>query len=66
MASSTNTTALPEPKDLSYHFSRTTKNRAQSQMKAFYKYFSIPGIGNLAGGERPARRWSNEYGGGEC
>jgi site-specific recombinase XerD len=40
----------PAPKDLSYHYSRVTKNRAASKMKQFYKYFSIPGIGNLAGG----------------
>ncbi|KAG9792199.1 aromatic amino acid aminotransferas-like protein, partial [Aureobasidium melanogenum] len=40
----------PEPKDLSYHYSRVTQNRAPSKMKQFYKYFFIPGIGNLAGG----------------
>lgn len=38
------------PKDLSYHYSRVTKARAASKMKDFYKYFFIPGIGNLAGG----------------
>ena len=41
---------LPAPVDLSHHFSRVTKNRAASNVKDFYKYFSIPGIGNLAGG----------------
>lgn len=40
----------PAPKDLSYHYSRVTRNRNASKMKQFYKYFSIPGIGNLAGG----------------
>ena len=40
----------PEPKDLSHHLSRSTKSRGASSMKAFYKYFSIPGIGQLAGG----------------
>lgn len=40
----------PAPKDLSYHYSRVTKNRAASKMKQFYQYFFIPGIGNLAGG----------------
>jgi DNA-binding transcriptional MocR family regulator len=41
---------LPEPVDLTHHLSRTTKNRVQSNVKAFYKYFMIPGIGQLAGG----------------
>ncbi|KAI9795786.1 MAG: hypothetical protein M1833_006807 [Piccolia ochrophora] len=38
------------PLDLSHHISRTTKKRGNSLIKDFYKYFSIPGIGNLAGG----------------
>jgi len=41
---------LPKPKDLWYHLSRSTQGRAQSNIKAFYKYFAIPGIGQLAGG----------------
>ncbi|KAI9803801.1 MAG: hypothetical protein M1825_001681 [Sarcosagium campestre] len=40
----------PLPKDLSHYFSDSTNNRKESQIKEFYKYFSIPGIGNLAGG----------------
>ena len=40
----------PPPKDLSHHLSRSTKSREASSIKAFYKYFSIPGIGQLAGG----------------
>lgn len=40
----------PEPKDLSHHLSRATKARVASSMKAFYKYFQIPGVGQLAGG----------------
>ncbi|KAI9820492.1 MAG: hypothetical protein M1826_000891 [Phylliscum demangeonii] len=40
----------PAPLDLSHHFSRTTLNRKESSIKEFYKYFAIPGIGNLAGG----------------
>jgi DNA-binding transcriptional MocR family regulator len=40
----------PPPKDLSHHLSRSTKSRGASSMKAFYKYFLIPGIGQLAGG----------------
>ncbi|KAK4542282.1 hypothetical protein LTR36_006935 [Oleoguttula mirabilis] len=40
----------PAPKDLSHHLSRVTKNRQASSMKQFYKYFAIPGIGQLAGG----------------
>ncbi len=39
------------PLDLSHHFSKTTRNRKESAIKDFYKYFSIPGIGNLAGGK---------------
>ena len=39
------------PLDLSYHFSRVTAARTESSIKRFYKYFQIPGIGNLAGGE---------------
>lgn len=38
------------PRDLSHHFSRNAKSRAASSIKQFYKYFSIPGIGQLAGG----------------
>jgi len=39
------------PLDFSYHFSRVTKARQESKIKEFYKYFMIPGIGNLAGGK---------------
>jgi hypothetical protein len=39
-----------EPKDLSHHLSRSTKARQLSNIKQFYKYFAIPGIGQLAGG----------------
>lgn len=41
---------LSPPLDLSYHFSDVTRNREASKIKQFYKYFQIPGIGNLAGG----------------
>ncbi|KAI5365204.1 putative aminotransferase, class I/classII, pyridoxal phosphate-dependent transferase, major [Septoria linicola] len=40
----------PKPKDLSHHLSRVTRARDASSIKAFYKYFQIPGIGQLAGG----------------
>ena len=40
----------PLPLDLSHHFSETTKHRVPSKMKMYYKFFQIPGIGNLAGG----------------
>lgn len=43
-------THKPSPKDVSNHFSRVTKHRVPSQVKRFYQYFAIPGIGNLAGG----------------
>lgn len=38
------------PKDLSHHLSRNAKARNASSIKQFYKYFAIPGIGQLAGG----------------
>jgi DNA-binding transcriptional MocR family regulator len=38
------------PKDLSHHLSRNAKLREPSSIKRFYKYFTIPGIGQLAGG----------------
>lgn len=41
---------IKEPLDLSHHVSRVTKQRKESSIKEFYKYFAIPGIGNLAGG----------------
>lgn len=41
---------LPEPVNLSHHYSNVTKNRGASSIKDFYKYFRIPGIGQLAGG----------------
>ncbi|KAL8418320.1 hypothetical protein RB594_001795 [Gaeumannomyces avenae] len=40
----------PLPRDMSHHFSHMTWNRKPNPMKAFYKFFSIPGIGNFAGG----------------
>jgi len=43
-------TGAKAPLDLSHHYSRVTAARQASSMKAFYKYFLIPGIGNLAGG----------------
>lgn len=43
--------ALPPPLDLSHHFSHVTKKREASSIKGLYKYFQIPGIRNLAGGE---------------
>ncbi|KAG5291603.1 aromatic amino acid aminotransferase [Histoplasma ohiense] len=39
------------PVDLSHHFSVAARNRVGSDVKKFYKYFAIPGIHNLAGGE---------------
>ncbi len=41
----------PEPRDLTHLYSRATKLRQPSKMKEYYKFFQIPGIGNLAGGE---------------
>ncbi|KAJ3575614.1 hypothetical protein NPX13_g3975 [Xylaria arbuscula] len=42
--------AKPVPKDLSHHYSDVTKARKPNSLKMFYKLFTIPGIGNLAGG----------------
>ena len=50
MNSSSHVDKLPEPVDLSHRYSNVTKNRSTSSVKDFYKYFTIPGIGNLAGG----------------
>jgi hypothetical protein len=47
------------PLDLSHHFSYVTIARKESSMKKFYKYFMIPGIGNLAGGESYILRYIN-------
>jgi hypothetical protein len=41
---------LSPPRDLSHHFSQSTKNRGASAVKQLYKFFQIPGVGNLAGG----------------
>lgn len=41
----------PVPKDFSHYFSVTTAGRKPSAMKQYYKFFQIPGIGNLAGGK---------------
>lgn len=46
----------PEPKDFSHYYSVTTAHRVPSKMKEYYKFFRIPGIGNLAGGKCPSRR----------
>jgi hypothetical protein len=44
-------TEVKPPVDLSHHFSRNSKSFIPNPMKGFYKYFQIPGIGNLAGGK---------------
>ncbi|KAF7179224.1 hypothetical protein CNMCM7691_008155 [Aspergillus felis] len=41
---------LPAPLDLSHHFSSTTVRRESSNLKRLYKYYVIPGMGNLSGG----------------
>ncbi|PSN74732.1 PLP-dependent transferase [Corynespora cassiicola Philippines] len=50
MSYSTDPATFPEPVDLSHHLSRSTRAREASSVKKFYKYFSIPGIAQLAGG----------------
>jgi len=41
----------PLPADLSHYFSEVVKRRLPSKIKAYYKFFQIPGIKNLAGGQ---------------
>ncbi|KAH0094281.1 aromatic amino acid aminotransferas-like protein, partial [Aureobasidium melanogenum] len=50
MSSTSSKDTRPPPKDLSHHLSRNAKSRQPSSIKQFYKYFAIPGIGQLAGG----------------
>lgn len=40
----------PAAKDMSHHYSDLAKARKPNVMKSFYKFFAIPGVGNLAGG----------------
>ncbi|KAK5988274.1 Aromatic amino acid aminotransferase C56E4.03 [Cladobotryum mycophilum] len=43
--------ATPKPPlDLSHHFSRVTLARKPSDTKQFYRYFDVPGVGNLSAG----------------
>ncbi|KAF2267278.1 PLP-dependent transferase [Lojkania enalia] len=50
MAYTSDPSGFPEPVDLSHHLSWSTAARTASSVKKFYKYFSIPGIAQLAGG----------------
>ena len=50
MASSSDMSEKPLPLDFTHLYSETTKHRKPSKMKEYYKFFQIPGIGNLAGG----------------
>ena len=51
MSDSTSNLELEPPVDLSHYYSATATNRIPSKIKQFYKYFKLPGIRNLAGGE---------------
>jgi len=42
---------LKPPKDFSHLLSEISKARKPSGIKQFYKFFRIPGVGNLAGGK---------------
>jgi hypothetical protein len=42
----------PEPLDFSEYYSVTASHFMPSKIKQFYKWFSIPGIGQLAGGRQ--------------
>ena len=50
MVSSMINSSPPKPRDPTPWLSYSTRNRPASDIKSFYKYFSIPGIGQLAGG----------------
>ncbi len=54
-------TKKPKPLDLSHHFSEVTKHRTPSQMKQYYRFFGIPGIGNLAGGKKPYPTYTSKH-----
>src|SRR5437762_4830101 len=47
------TSQIASPIDLLHHYSYATSKRVESSVKHFYKYFYIPGIGNLAAGTLP-------------
>ncbi|KAF6808403.1 aromatic amino acid aminotransferase [Colletotrichum sojae] len=49
-AASSSSSGLKPPLNLEHHYSGVTKRRLPSKMKEYYKYFQIPGIGQLAGG----------------
>ncbi|CAK7235339.1 hypothetical protein SBRCBS47491_009259 [Sporothrix bragantina] len=40
----------PPPANLQHLYAETTNQRLPSKMKEYYKFFQIPGVGNLAGG----------------
>lgn len=42
--------APPPPVDLTHHYSKLAKHRIPNALKGLYKFFQVPGIGNLAGG----------------
>jgi hypothetical protein len=47
---SSDPSSFPEPVDLTHFLSRSTRAREAAAIKKFYKYFTIPGIAQLAGG----------------
>lgn len=47
---SSDPSSFPEPVDVTHFLSRSTRAREAAAIKKFYKYFSIPGIAQLAGG----------------
>lgn len=46
----------PLPKDLSHYLSVTAAARKPNAMKQYYRFFLIPGVGNLSGG----KFWTDE------
>ena len=49
-ASATAGKKLP-PRNLQHLYAEATNLRLPSKMKEYYRFFQIPGIGNLAGGK---------------
>jgi hypothetical protein len=37
--------------DLSHHFNAAVRSRTPNPLKSLYKYFQVPGMSNIAGGE---------------
>ena len=50
LANASSTRHASNPVDIRKYLSKSAASKTESKVKSFYKYFNIPGIGNLAGG----------------